>query len=394
MTMGRRKLPLVAVSVGIALFAAACGGGGGGTTNTANTTSEEGGGASAATGVDEAKAQVKVGYEGTERMPPTTGPAAQRDKDVWVISCIQAGGSGCSVTAKAIEEAAAHLGWRVHLVDGKGDPNVQNQAIRQAVAARADGIIDIAIDCGAIKNSLQVAKEAGIPVVGVYAFDCNDPKIGGPQLFATTVNYGTKNIGEYFEDWGRLRADYAIAQTDGKAKIIELPDPTYLLSQYGMEGFNAELEEKCPECEVVGEVEIPFTDVVEGKAGQKVETILAQNPEADVLVPAYDPQMQGIAQSVKASGRSNLLVLGGEGFEPNLELIREGTQSVAVATSVEMIGWGGADTLNRIFAGESTIPDQGAGYTIITQDQNLPPKGENWQPPVDYKAAFESVWAG
>src|SRR5439155_17333419 len=120
------------------------------------------------------------------------------------------------------------------------------------VAAKADGIIDIAIDCAAIKNSLQVAKDAQIPVVGVYAFDCDDPKIGGPQLFAASVDYGTESIGEYFEDWGRLRADYAIAQTDGKAKIVVLPDPTYLLSSYGMEGFKAELAEKCPECEIVG----------------------------------------------------------------------------------------------------------------------------------------------
>jgi len=398
--MDPRKLALLAVSVVMVLSVSACGGSKGGSSTAAGsgesggTTDASAGTADASSGVKEAEVAVAAGIKGTERMPPSTGPAAQRGKNVWVISCIQAGGSGCSVTAKAIEEAAPHLGWHITLVDGKGDPNVQNQAIRQAVAAKADGIIDIAIDCGTIKNSLQVAKEAGIPVVGVYAFDCDDPKIGGSQLFAASVNYGTKNIGEYFEDWGRLRADYAIAETEGQAKIIELPDPTYLLSSYGMEGFNAELKEKCPECEVVGEVEIPFTDVVEGKAGQKVETILAQHPEADVLVPAYDPQTQGIAQAVKASGRSELMVLGGEGFEPNLELIREGTQSVAVATSVELIGWGGVDALNRVFAGESKIPDQGAGYTIINQEHNLPPKGQNWSTPVDYQAGFEAVWAG
>lgn len=401
MRVNPRKLALLAVAVVMVLSVSACGSSGGSSTATSSggetggsTEASGGGGAAAAAGIKEAQVAVAAGYKGTERMPPSSGPAAQKGKTVWVISCIQAGGSGCSVTANAIEEAATHLGWQIHLVDGKGDPNVQNQAIRQAVAEKADGIIDIAIDCPAIKNSLQVAKDAGIPVVGVYAFDCNDPAVGGPQLFAASVNYGTKSIGEYFENWGRLRADYAIAQTEGKAKIVELPDPTFLLSKYGMEGFNAQLKEKCPECEVQGEVEIPFGEVVEGTAGQKVETILAQHPEADVLVPAYDPQTQGIAQAIKASGRSELLVLGGEGFLPNLELIREGTQSVAVATSVELIGWAGADTLNRVFAGETEIPDQGAGYTIINQENNLPPKGQNWKTPVDYQAGFEAVWSG
>lgn len=398
MRMNLSKLGLLVVSLLIVFSLTACGGGGG--DGTTDSGAGEGGGATEATGggstagVAEAVAAVEAGYKGTERMPPSTGPTAQSGKEVWVISCIQSGGSGCAVTAKAIEEAAPALGWKIHLVDGKGDPNVQNQAIRQAVAAKADGIIDVAIDCGSIKNSLQVAKDAEIPVVGVYAFDCDDPKIGGPQMFTASVNYGTKNIGEYFEDWGRLRADYAIAETEGKAKVIVLPDPTFLLSQYGMDGFEAQLGEKCPECEIVGKVEIPFSDVVEGTAGQKVETILAQQPDADVLVPAYDPQTQGIAQAIKASGRSDMMVLGGEGFEPNLELIREGTQSVAVATSVEQIAWAGADTLNRVFAGETEIPDQGAGYTIVNQEHNLPPKGQNWKDPIDYKAAFEAVWSG
>src|SRR6185295_2180788 len=78
--------------------------------NNTSTGSQEGAGAStqsagtsggaAATG---ANASVDQGYKGTFRQPPATGPAAQKGKNVWVISCSEAL-PGCARPSAAIKE--------------------------------------------------------------------------------------------------------------------------------------------------------------------------------------------------------------------------------------------------------------------------------------------------
>src|SRR5207244_3512101 len=69
--------------------------------------------------------------------------------------------------------------------------------IRQAIAAKADGIILWAVDCAPVKAPLQDAKKAGIPVVGWEAIDCDQTidkagqvkASGQPGLFSATITY-------------------------------------------------------------------------------------------------------------------------------------------------------------------------------------------------------------
>jgi ribose transport system substrate-binding protein len=57
--------------------------------------------------------------------------------------------------------------------------------------------------------------------------------------------------------------------------------------------------------------------------------------------------------------------------------------------------WAAADTLNRVFAGGSpaSFPNEGTGWQYVDKDTNLP-SGETYEPPVDYKAAYEKIWGG
>lgn len=351
---------------------------------------------SAPSGLDAAKAAVDAGYKGTEREPASGGPKAQKGKRVFVISCMQAA-PGCSIPSNAVKDAGQKLDWTVTVVDGKGDPGAFNAGMRQAIAAKADGIVLVAIDCPAVKTTLALAKKSNIPVVSSYGFDCNDPKIGGSEsLLTASVNYGTDTIGDYFRDWGRLQANYVIAKSEGKGKIMILGAPEYLLFKYKMEGFHETIEKNCPDCEIVAEQDVPVTGLSNGKAVQQTQTLLAKHPETTVLVPGYDAMSMTVANSpvVRRKIDGGMLLVGSEGYIPNMDLIRQGIQTASIAVPAEWLGWAGADALNRVLAGETEIPDQGLGFTVIDKDHNLPPKGKNWSPGIDFKAAFERNWSG
>lgn len=149
----------------------------------------------------------------------------------------------------------------------------------------------------------------------------------------------------------------------------------------------------CPGCEIVDSVEVPVSDLSDGKAGQKAQTLLAQHPDANVLITAYDAQQQAIASTVAPYAKKGVLLMGGEGYPANIDLIKQGIQSVAVAMPVNYIGWAGADTMNRILAGATDFPDQGIGFQIVDEDHNLP-DGDEWHPGVDYESAYTAVYDG
>jgi ribose transport system substrate-binding protein len=338
-----------------------------------------------------ATAAVEAAYRGLYTEPAQSSAPAQKGKSIWVVSCAQAL-PGCAEPTAGVQEAANALGWQVTVVDGKANPAGYSAAIHQAIAAKADGIIGVAIDCPYAKSALQDAKNAKIPTVGVYAYDCNDPKAGGGSaLYTATVNTnGTP--AEFGAKWGKLKADYAIMATKGSAKIIQLTHPDFLITQYQYAGYTQELA-KCGSCKVVDKVDITAQDLGSpATTAQKAATALQQHPEANVLEVPDDTTVAEIAQAVKAAHRPGLVVVAGEGYPSTFDFISNKVVTAAVAIPANWLGWSGADAMNRVLAGQTSIPNQGVSFQIIDRDHGLPAAGKGWMPSIDYKAAFTKSW--
>ena len=352
-----------------------------------------GGGSTDASVVTEATDAIEAAYKGLYTEPTEGGPKAQTGKDVWVISCFQAL-PGCSEPTAGVVEAAKELGWTTKVADGGATPAGYDTAIRQAIAAKPDGIITVAIDCPSAKSALQAAKDAKIPTVGVYAYDCDDPKAdAGPALYTALIN-SNGTPADFGTRWGKLRAQYAIKATEGKAQIIQTTHPDFLISKYEDGEFAKEIE-KCGGCEIVSTLPISAADLGDpATTAQKIATVLQQYPTANVLQVSSDTLLLEVAQAIKAANRKDLVVIGGEGYAATLDLVRSGVASVAVAIPANWLGWEGADALNRVLAGETEIPNQGANFQVIDADNGLPGEGEGWTPSVDYKAAFIKNWKG
>ena len=346
--------------------------------------------------VEEAEANLERNYAGTDRELPRDAPRPATGKKIWIVECSSAA-EGCAAPARGAAEAAEALGWQATLVDGKLDPAAYNAAIRDAVAARADAIVLASVDCGLTKASLQAAKRAGITIAGLYGLDCDDRYAGGGErLFDAEILYDDgKTYGQWLPGpYAESAADYAIAKTGGKAKVLAMRENDVASVRHVSDGFERRMAE-CDSCETTV-VEFTGADLVSGKLQAKVQTALTQHPEVDVVFSPYDAAVTlGIAAGVRASGRDKEIVLvGGEGFTPNIQMIRSGSgQDFAAGAPARWAGWAVVDQINRAFAGAPLV-DQGIGLQSIDAEHNLPTRTPFYDGNArsDYEANFRRIW--
>ncbi|MCW2606227.1 MAG: LigA protein, partial [Frankiales bacterium] len=322
-----------------------------------------------------AAAEGDLNFAGTLKAPDSTSRPAAKGKKIVVISAGQASISS-SVPTAAAKEAAEALGWKVDVYDQKLNPANGPGLVRQAVASGADGIILDAIDCPSVKGAMQEAKAKGIKLVGIYAFDCNDPIFGGsdPALFSGGINYGAeaaKGIGQFTEKYGADQAKAVIAATGGKAKVVFFNSKDVTVLKYTGKGFLDEIK-KCAGCEVLAQVEFAGAELGPNLQ-QKARSALLQHPEANVVKSPYtSATLLGIAPAVVQSGKaSKIYVMGGEGFAPELDLLRagQGVSAVNIAPS-DWTAWAAVDTMNSLFNGKPPA-ESGLGWQLVDKTHNL-----------------------
>jgi ribose transport system substrate-binding protein len=288
-----------------------------------------------------------------------------------------------------MQKAAESIGWRARIIDTKFNPAAYGAAIRQAIAAGADGIVVYAGDCAFARPQLAEARQAGIPVVGVESVDCDESDEQEKPEFAATVEYEEGSFVDWTEAYARAQAAWAIAHTGGEAKVLMLENEQTLTLSLTTKAF-ARAIEACSGRSIVGRVPFTLQDVGSALA-EKAQQALLQAPEANVVYAINDTFVTGgVAQAVAGSGR-DVAVVGGEGFEANADLVREGRgQSAGVGSATAWEGFAAVDTLNRLFDGKRPAPS-GIGLQVYDADHNLPASGP-WEPPVDFEAAYDRAW--
>ena len=291
-------------------------------------------------------------------------------------------------------EAGRKLGWKMKLQDGKLDPNQYNRVIRSAIAARVDGIVLAVIDCAPVKSSLEAARSAGIKTMGVFSLDCDDPYSKGTKHFDGEISYGDRSTADFFaNEYAKNMADYAIAKTDGKAKVIMMREDDTLEPRIVNDGFEKELK-RCTSCELWT---VPFTgaDLIGNRLQSKAAAALVKHPDANVVMAPYDAAITlGVGPAVIASGReTDIILIGAEGLPPNIKQIRDGKgQDFATGAPSRWMGWAGVDGLNRIFAGGPQV-DEGIGVMAIDKDHNVPSGAYyDGNPKSRYEQNFLKIW--
>ena len=396
---GRRLRRGLAAAVLLAGVAASCSSGSEGTAGSDDTEPETSG-TTVATETTEplageeavaaATERLAPWLEGTFREPPADGPPAVPDTDIYVVSCGQLLES-CTILVDGVIEGAEAAGWDTTLVDTALDFSAAGDAIRQGMAAGADGAIVVGVDCQHFSGALDEANAADFPVVVLNAFDCDVTSDGAePARFAAQVDFtaGDEIPADNARRFASAKADWAIVETDADLNVINLVQDDLLAITLLGEGF-ADGVAQCSSCEVVDTVSFSTSDLLDGTFAQKVATSIVQNPDANVIHFPYAASITlGIAGLTDA-GRDDLIVLGAESSPSQFELLNNGTIDMLMAFPTAWPGWAAVDTLNRIFSDVETV-DEGVGYQLVTAEDMG--GATDYEGPYDYRAVYEEVW--
>lgn len=338
--------------------------------------------------LEEAKQAVAAAQEpSTTWAGPTAAPKPATGKHVFVVTC-SPDTEGCLRDAKGAVAGAEAIGWKATLLQTNGTVQSWNSTLDQALTQKADAIIVAGMAEAAIQAPLKRAAKEGVPVVTMLAGN-QDPKIGTDfkgGLYAEVNADATK--------LGALAADWAIVQTDGKAKIGVLTEKTFPILGARIDAFTTQLK-KCSGCEITKELNIPVATLA-SQGAPTVSQFLRANPDVNYLFSSYDGVGVFAVQGIKDSGSEAALV-GQDANAANLDFIRNGqVQTADVGYPLEWAGWAAVDQVNRAFAGEQPAKEwTGAGgglpLKLITKD-NLPDKGESFTGDMDYESEFKKLW--
>jgi ribose transport system substrate-binding protein len=378
----RGRLLLAAALAGVVALAGAC-------SSSTGAAKPHGTGSGAST-ANKAAAPVHVA-QGRDKEAPSLPPnPAVAHKKLAIISFAQSNESGY-IPAGAAKTAAQQIGWDATIYDAKTNVGAITGLVRQAQASGANAIITVNIDCDFAAKAFADAKAAGMVIVPINGFDCDDPGspagVGKSGFSADIQPGGGLTPDEFWKQDGSDMAKVAIADSHNTAKIISVESDGLAVEVWQHRGFDSTIESSGGS-KIVDKVTFTTADFVTGRLTTMVEAALTKHPEATYIKSTFSAStIANVIPAIRAS-HSKIKVLGGEGLQSELALVRSGQLLATDTTPSAWFGWAAVDTVNSLFR-HAKPHDSGLQWVTVMKD-NVPASG-----PVeaaDYQSAYRKSW--
>ncbi len=249
-------------------------------------------------------------------------------------------------------------GMKVNVVDTKNDFAALASRIEDVVSSKTDAIVLVSADPTQVETQLKSAFDANIPVFG-----CDSGFMDGMMMNATSDNYAMgETITKYlFDDLMK-----------GKGTVISLTHRPHPGVVKRSEAFD-KLIANYPDIKLITEQHVEATGPIDN-ARNTVENLLLANPQKDSITAiwcGWDEPAIGATQALKDAGRDEVLVVGVDGNEQAVTLVKEGTNLKAtLAQNFEGMAKLVFDDMVKMFNGDNV--EKGEKYapaTLIIKDK-------------------------
>jgi ribose transport system substrate-binding protein len=335
----------------------------------------------AAKGLVEASLTASSGFT-----PPASGPKAQEPGATIAYVAADVTNGGINAVATGVEEAAARIGWKVVVIDGKASAQGRTDALNKAMAMNPAGIIVGGFDAAEQSSTIARTIESKIPVVGWHAGAKPGPDVAN-GLF-TNVTTDPLEV-------SRIAADFAIADSNGTAGVAIFTDSEYEIAVQKADAIKAEIQ-KCSQCSVLEYEDSPIASA-DTRMPALVSSLLKRDGAKLTYLLAINGNYFGGARTAlkdagKPAGGPPKSVAAGDGDAAEFQRIRSGDyQAATVAEPLYLQGWQLVDELNRAIAGKpasSFVAKPG----LVTK-ANVP-TGDVFDPASGYRDVYTEIWAG
>ncbi|MEO1746202.1 MAG: substrate-binding domain-containing protein [Pseudomonadota bacterium] len=269
------------------------------------------------------------------------GSVITKAEDITVVTPYLAQ-PGTQMVIEGFEAEATAKGWNTNVVDTAGDVAAVISRIEDAVTQQVDAIV-INVDPAQIEAGLQVAKDAGIPVVGMDS--------GASDLLVTNItSNGYAMAAE--------TSAYVANRINGEGKVVMFvfdPFPPVQIRGVIADAVFANY----PDIEVIDRITPDVQDGGIADSRAKMEAVLAANPEPGSIAAvwaAWDQPGLGALQAIEDAGRADegIIIVGIDANPQARDAIAKGGNfEASVAQDFVGIGKAAADIVERTLGGET-----------------------------------------
>jgi ribose transport system substrate-binding protein len=318
---------------------------------------------------------------------PTSGPKLQTGKRIIYIAGDMKNG-GVQGVQVGLSEAAATAGWKLETLDGGGSIKDQLAALNQAIAQKPDGIVIGGWNPNVAKIPLKKAVSEGITLVAWHAVPEPGP-IAKYDIFYNVTSDSTQV--------SQIAAQYAIAKSNGQAKVLIFTDSLYQIALDKANVMKKEIE-KCSGCQVLEFIDTPLADTANRMPSMTFSLLQKYGDKFQYALAINDLYFDFMAPSLKTAGKGGdkapYSISAGDGSVSAYQRIRAGdSQSATVPEPLKLHGWQLLDELNRAFAHQPP-----SGYVtpahLVTRDNIGSDGGKNnlFDPQNDYQGHYKTIW--
>jgi ribose transport system substrate-binding protein len=362
----------------------AASGGGATTTAASGGAATTAGAAGGATGLAAAKSNVQK-YTTESPEIGVTKPLTKKP-DKKKIAWLECELESCPYLTVGMKAATQALGWDLQVISSKsGDPG---PAFQQAIDNGVDFIASSGEAPALYKAQADAAKAKGIKILSCY--DTSDPD--------PNANIYTQCGDETFvQKTGPLMADWAIADSEGKANVLIVNIPDFAVLQSEVAAYKAQMKKNCPDC-TVDELDVSIDDLVGGKVPAAVASKLQSNSKINYVFNTFGSLPAGMTAALKSAGLLDRVKVYGQDFSKfDLDEIAAGTMAAWSADPKAYAAWLMVDAAARLSLGMPLDEERAAAPlpTFLVQDaataKKISDAGGDWNPP-NMDQSFKKLW--
>lgn len=247
-------------------------------------------------------------------------------------------------------------------LDPELEVDKQNEQIYKFIDAKVDGIFINPIDFEQIEPALQAAKRANIPVIIIDA-PVSDESLVNCTIVSDNYDAGVQCAKDMME-----RLD--------SANIVLLKHTTAKSAKERIEGFlsvidNNEKYKVINEAECDGQLEI---------AMPKMQEIIKQTPDIDVVMALNDPSALGALAALEKNNKNDVMVYGIDGTPEIKALIGRNQMIVGtVAQSPIKMGQIAVENMYNILNGKKVEKNIIIPISLINKENLFKYDEDRWQ---------------
>lgn len=226
-----------------------------------------------------------------------------------------------------VSDAAAKVGFNLQVWENQGQPTQWAAGITNAINTKADLVELLAgVDPAVVQPQIEQASAAGIKVNVGHFYDYSQQPVAGL----------TSHVPNDFAQVGRILASWAIAKTEGKAKVLVIGSDEVVPTAPLVAAIR-EMIEACPDCTFAYQ-NVPVTDWAT-RIQNVVQSTLLADPSINYVLPIYDGMTQFVEPAITLTGKQDAVKIASfNGTPAVIDMVRDGAVEMVIGESPDWLG--------------------------------------------------------